>query len=195
MNDHGEPRRSPILPQRLRTYLLVNVVIAILMGVVLAVRTELRSGRFFFIDIILILAFASALAALTVGPLALVEIYLYRKNKGVSYDWITRFRRPRGDRVIDPCEIRYRKTEARRVRIARGDPPPADGRDRTRLFEATDSTGTVSRASLLLTVADNLERTGKKEAAGRCYRQIVQRFADSPEAEHAAQRLASMASA
>ena len=95
MKSYNQPRRNPVLPQRLRTYLLVNGVIAILMGIVLAVRTELRSGRFFFIDIILVLAFSSALAALTFGQFALVEIYLYRKRKGVWYDWKTRFRRPR----------------------------------------------------------------------------------------------------
>jgi hypothetical protein len=195
MNDHEKPRNSPVLPQRLRTYLIVNVVIAILMGIVLAVRTELRTGRYLLIDVGLILLFSSALAALTFGQLALVEIYLYRKRKGMWYDWKNGPRRQHPDRVSDPHEVAHWKNEARRARLSRQDPPPADGRDRTRLFEAADPTEKVSRASLLLKIADKLERSGKREAAEECYRQIVQRFADSPEAAHAAQRLASMANA
>ena len=46
--------------------------------------------------------------------------------------------------------------------------------------------------ALLLNVAVKLEGSGKREAAETCYRQIVERFAGSPPAREAAQRLASI---
>jgi hypothetical protein len=182
-----------MLPQRLRTYLVVNAAIALLMGIVLAVRTDLRSGRHFFVDLLLILVFSSMLAALTLGQIALVEIYLYRKKKGTWYEWRNRKPRPPRDIVSDPDELAHRRREAFRARLSRADAPADVKTDRTRLFETYSQSDPLSRASLLLNVAEKLERSGKRQAAERCYRQIAQRFADSPEAKVATVRLVSTA--
>jgi hypothetical protein len=178
-----------MLPRRLRTYLIVNAVLAILMVVVTAVRNELRTGHFLFIDIGLILFYSSVLGAIIFGPLMLVETYLYRKQKGIWYEWKRGTRRPPRDFATNPDELRHWKSEAHRARLNRGDQPPARNRNRTRLFEANAQSDPVSRAALLLSVADKLELSGKREAARRCYRQIIQRFADSPQARDAARRL------
>jgi hypothetical protein len=178
-----------MFPRRLRTYLIVNAVMAILMVFVMALRTELRTGRYLFIDIGLILVYSSVLAALVVGPFALVEIYLYRKKKGIWYEWKTGTRRPPHAFATNPDELRHWKLEAYRARLSRGDLASTRKRERTRLFEAKSQSDPISRAALLLRVADKLELSGKREAARRCYRQIIQRFADSPQARDAARRL------
>lgn len=73
--------------------------------------------------------------------------------------------------------------------------PLADGTHRTRLFEEADDPESVSRPALLLKVAHDFERSGKRGAAERCYQQIIQRFAGSGEAESARRRLSSLADA
>jgi hypothetical protein len=176
-------------PRSIRTYLTVNLALAVLMAIVMAVRSELRSGRFLFIDIFLLIFYALVLASLTVGPFALIEIYLYRKKKGVWYEWKNGTRRQPHELAANAAELQHWKSEALRARLARGAEPSQSGRNRTRLFEPNDAADPVSRAALLMTVADKLERSGKREAAERCYLQITQRFADSPQAQEAAQRL------
>jgi hypothetical protein len=168
-----------MLPKRIRTYLIVNIVIAILLVVFMAMRASIALLLF--------------IVALMVVPLVLVEIYLYPKKKGIWYDLKhgTRHREP--DFAALPGELVRRKSEALRARLARGEEPISSGEDRTKLFESSPGEGPVSRAALQLNVAVTLERSGKREAAERSYRQIIERFADSPPAREAAQRLASMA--
>jgi hypothetical protein len=190
MNARDKIRPMALLPQRIRTYVILNVAMALLMAVVMGVRTELRSGRFLFIDIFLIIFYASVLASVFVGPFALIEIYLYRMKKGVWYEWKNQTRPPLHDLAMSPEERRHWKSEALRTRLARGAQPTQRDSDRTRLFEPITMADSVSRAALLMTVADKLERSGKREAAERCYVQITERFADSPQAEAAGRRLA-----
>jgi len=178
-----------MLPQKIRTYLIVNIVTAILMGIVMAARTGLRTGRYLVIDIGLMLFFSSALAAVCIGPFALVEMYLYRKGKGIWYQWQRAGTPVPQYSAATAEELRQRKSEAIHLRLKRGDEPPARGTARTQLFESITQSQTVSRAALLLTMADKLEQSGKKEAAERCYRQIMQRFPDSPQAVEAGRRL------
>ena len=185
-----EPTKTvPVFPQRIRTYLICNLALAVLMAVVLAVRTELRSGHFLIIDIFLIIFYAVVLASGTVGPFALIEIYLYRQKKGIWYEWKNQTRRPPRDQATSAAQLQHWKSEAHRVRLAQGSEPARSQSNRTRLFEPNDATDPVSRAALLMIVADKLERSGKREAAERCYVQITERFADSPEACEAARRL------
>jgi hypothetical protein len=186
-------RNAPMIPKRIRTYLIANIVFAILMVVVMDVRTDLRTGRHLVFNVLMIIAFSSLFAVLTVVPLALVEIYLYRKKKGVWYDLKQGPRRPAPDFAALPGELGRRKSDALRARLARGEEPMVNHENRTALFESSPGDEQVSRAALLLTVAVKLEGSGKREAAQTCYRQIVERFADSPAGREAAQRLASMA--
>jgi hypothetical protein len=160
------------------------------MAVVMAVRTNLRSGRFLFVDTFLIIFYASVLASLTVGPFALIEIYLYRQKKGLWYEWKNQTRPTRRDLAMSPEERQHWKSEACRARLAQDGEPTQNHSNRTRLFEPNNAADPVSRAALLMTVADTLERSGKREAAERCYLQITQRFGDSPQAEEAGRRLA-----
>jgi hypothetical protein len=189
MKNQRKTQTMSASPRSIRTYLTVNLALAVLMAIVMAVRSELRSGRFLFIDIFLIIFYALVLASLTVGPFALIEIYLYRKKKGVWYEWKNGTRRQPHELAANAAELQHWKSEAFRARLARGAEPSQSGRDRTRLFEPNDAADPVSRAALLMTVADKLERSGKREAAERCYLQITQRFAGSPQAQEAAQRL------
>jgi hypothetical protein len=179
----------PVFPQHIRTYLIANLALAVLMAVVMAVRTELRSGHFLFIDIFLIIFYASVLASVMLGPFALIEIYLYRQKKGVWYEWKNQPKRTPRDLAMSAAEFQHWKSEAYRARLARGAEPAQSHSIRTRLFEPNNTAEPVSRAALLMTVADKFERSGKREAAERCYLQITQRFADSPQAQEAAQRL------
>jgi hypothetical protein len=184
-----------MLPQRIRTYLYFNLALAVLMAVVMAVRTELRSGHFLFVDIFLIIFYASVLASLTLGPFALIEMYLYGRKKGVWYEWKNQTRRPLSDLAMSPEERRHWKSEAYLARLALSGEPTQNHRNRTALFERNHSVDPVSRAALIMTVADTLERSGKREAAERCYVQITERFAGSPEAPEAERRLSAAAKA
>ena len=65
-----------------------------------------------------------------------------------------------------------------------------DHRARTQLFEHDDTAEAVSRPALLMSVAEEFEQSGKRQAAKRCYVQITQRFPESPQAREAAGRLA-----
>jgi hypothetical protein len=189
MKNQKKTQTMSASPRSIRTYLTVNLALAVLMAIVMAVRSELRSGRFLFIDIFLIIFYALVLALLAVGPFALIEIYLYRKKKGVWYEWKNGTRRQPHELSANAAELQHWKSEAFRARLARGALPSQSGINRTRLFEPNDAADPVSRAALLLTVAAKLERSGKREAADRCYLQITQRFAGSPQAQEAARRL------
>jgi len=179
-----------MVPKHIRTYLTFNLALAVFMAVVLAVRAELRTGRYLLIDGFLIIFYATVLASLFFGPLGVVELYLYCRKKGALYEWKNQTRARRSDRSMSSEERWYWKSEAYRARLALGPQPPADRRARTRLFQERNPAEGVSRPAILMTVADRFERTGKREAAERCYVQIVERFPDSPQAKEAAQRLA-----
>jgi hypothetical protein len=179
-----------MFPKRIRTYLILNVASAFVLVIIMAVKPHLKSGRHLIADLMMLIAFAFFFATLVVLPLALVEIYLYRKKKGVWYDMKQGPRRPAPDFAALPDERVRRKNEALRARLARGVEPTTSPEDRTTLFQSHLPDGSVSRAALLLNVAVKLEGSGKREAAERCYRQIVERFGGSPPAREAAERLA-----
>ncbi len=121
-------------------------------------------------------------------PIVLVEVYLYRHRHGIVYRW--RHPVPRRPRFVPPVV----PLAARRMANMPGAAEPlAERRPRTRLFESSDPSGVVSRASLLFDVATNLESTGKAIAAQQVYRQVIDRFADSPEASEARHRLHAIA--
>ena len=90
----GQPRTdvAVLVPRRIRSYLTANLVLAIVMFIVLAVRTELKTGRFLVIDFLLLAFYSTVLAFLFFGPIAIVETYLYRRKKGVWYEWKNRTR-------------------------------------------------------------------------------------------------------
>jgi hypothetical protein len=192
MKNHDDTEATPIFPQRIRDYLTFNLSLAVLIAVVMAVRMELRTGRVLLIDFLLFSFYIVVLAAVFLGPVGVVEAYLYRRKKGVWYEWKHRTKRTRRDRAISADERRYWKSEAVRARLSGGAEPQEDQRDRTRLFESKLAADAVSRAALLMTVADKFERSGKKEAAERSYMQIIQQFADSPQAQEAARRLSTL---
>ena len=62
--------------------------------------------------------------------------------------------------------------------------------DQTGLFQAGAPAGGASRPAILMTLAGRFERSGKREAAARCYLQIIERFPNSPQAAAAARQLA-----
>jgi hypothetical protein len=190
MKDQYDSKAMLVFPQRIRTYLTLNLALAVLMAVVMAVRSELTTGRFLMIDFLLFAFYSLVLCSLFIGPFGVIELYLYRRKKGAWYEWRNRTRPGRSDRAMNLAERRYWKSEAYRIRLAQGSKPQEDHRNRTRLFETSGPTDPVSRAALLMTVADKLERSGKREAAERCYLQITERFADSPQAREAGRRLA-----
>jgi hypothetical protein len=189
MKNQKKTQTMSASPRSIRTYLTVNLALAVLMAIVMAVRSELRSGRFLLIDLFLFAFYCLVLSSIFVGPFAIIEIYLYRRKKGAWYAWMNQGKNPRRDREINLEERRYWKSEAFRARLGRGSQAQDEHGDRTRLFETGNSADAVSRAALLMNVADKFERSGKREAAERCYLQITQRFADSPQAQEAAQRL------
>jgi hypothetical protein len=189
MKDHHDPKATPMFPQRIRTYLTFNVAIAVAMAIVMAVRAEFKNSHFQVIDFVLFGFYSAVLLSLFFGPIVVVEVYLYRRKKGAWYEWRNPMGRPRHDRTMSSEERRHWKSEAFRSRLFQSGQPQDDHRDRTRLFENTSAADTVSRAALLMTVADKFERSGKREAAERCYLQITQRFGDSPQAPEAARRL------
>ena len=190
MKEQDQRKAMLVFPQRIRSYLTLNLSLAVVMAVVMAVRAELTTGRFLVIDFLLFAFYSLVLSSVFFGPFGVIEVYLYRRKKGAWYEWKNRTRQGRGDRAMNLAERSYWKSEAFRARLSRGNHPRAeDLRNRTRLFETGDPADPVSRAALLMNVADKLERSGKREAAERCYVEITERFADSPQAAEAARRI------
>jgi hypothetical protein len=192
MKDQDKADAMYVFPKHIRTYLIFNLSLAVLMAVVIAVRTELRTGRFLVIDLLLLALSWTVLSSIVFGPFAVVEIYLYRRKKGVWYEWKNRTGHRRREREISSEERRYWKSEAYRARLSHGGQTRGDDRKRSRLFPDTNLADGVSRAALLMTVADNFDQSSKKEAAERYYQQIIQQFADSPQAQEAGRRLSSV---
>ena len=143
LKDKDKTEVMSMVPQRIRTYLGPNLALAVLMTVVMAIRTELRSGRFLLIDIFLIAFYSAVLASIIAGPFWLIEVYLYRRKKGAWYEWKHQTRRSRRDPTKSPEERRYWKNAAYRARVSQADQLPEDRRDRTRLFEKQNTADDV----------------------------------------------------
>jgi hypothetical protein len=195
MKDHPKTDAPSIFPRRIRSYLAVNLVLAVVMAIVMVVRAELKTGRFTVIDFLLFSFYSAVLTSLFFGPLGIVEIYLYHRKKGVWYEWKNRTRHPRRDRALNQEERRYWKNEAVFARLCRGDAADDGSAIRSSLFASSTAADAASRPAILMTVAERFERAGKREAAERCYLTITERFAGSPQAAEAARRLSSATNA
>ena len=185
MKRSDEIRLTRLIPSRIRTLMIVNVLVALAMALFLNFKKQIITGAYLLVDIAQIVLVLALLGIVVTVPLVLVEFYLYRKKKGVLYQWTAAPARPPRDIVTSRRFRRYPRT----LEAGAAD----NNRVRTQLFESSSATDPVSRAALLLTVGDKLAEAGRKEAAHRCYRQILERFAGTAEAQDAAQRLKSPA--
>jgi hypothetical protein len=175
---------------RIKDLMIVNAVLATILALGMALNQSLSKKKIPVARVLYTgLVILPTLALVTVGPLALVEVYLYRRKKGAWY------------RLKNPIEPRpqYRRppdlppVDPRMPVPAFLEDEPDRPRSRTRLFEASSSSEPVSRASLLLTLAGRFEDAGRMEAAAKVYRQILDCFADAAEAQDAACRLRRLA--
>jgi hypothetical protein len=177
------------LPKRLRTIMIVNLAVAVLMGILMPARPAIARNGSVIANTILLLLGASVIGAVLTVPMVLVQMYLYPKKRGLWHVWENGPNRRSGVDGGLPAHVRYpRSPEATSLRshwqrVLSAKTP------RTQLFEAAPATESVSRAALLLTVAQQMETSGKKEAARTCFRQIIDRFAATPEAHEAARRI------
>jgi hypothetical protein len=191
MKDHPKPDATFLIPRHIRSYLTVNLVLAIVMTIVMVLRAQLKMSGFTVIDFLLFCFHSAVLTALFCVPAGLVESYLYRQKKGVLYEWRNRTRRRHRDRAWNREERRYWKNEAVCARLGQGDAPDDGSVNRTGLFASGTAADASSRPAILMTLAERFEREGKRGAAERCYITITERFADSPQAMEAARRLSS----
>ena len=134
MKGRDKPGPPAMLPKHIRTYMILELSIAVLMAVVLAVRAELHAREFLLIDYLLFCFYTLALAAIFFGPLGIVECYLYRQKKGVWYAWKTRNERRRLEHARDLDERRYWKNAAVLARLTRSDRSDDGSASRTGLF-------------------------------------------------------------
>jgi hypothetical protein len=156
---------------RIKDLMIVNAVLAISLGIAITL------GRYLFqvgliVGIILVTV---------VAPVAWVETYLYRKRHGLWYRSMNP-RKPR-PRYRPMTDLPYYPP------VSDHEEPASKARDRTRLFEKATRPAPFSRASLLLDVASRFETSGSLDAAAKIYRQILDHFENSPEAQDAARRL------
>ena len=164
---------------RIRDLMIVNAVLAIVLAAAIALKS--------FAPMI------AGVVVVVVLPLALVESYLYRKKKGTWHRWRHPVKpRPHYAATISPPPYPRIEPFPWAGGSLPGD-PPSPARSRTRLFESGDASDPVSRASILLKVANRLETSGSVGAAVKIYQQVIDEFADAPEALNAAQRLQSIA--
>ena len=132
-----------------------------------------RTGRYLLIDIFLIIFYSAVLSSCFFGPLGIVEIYLYRRKKGVWYEWkIGRktARRDRSDRA--DLEARtYWKSEAFGYACLK---EPASNADRRATARDCLKPRTTHRSGVAAGTAHDgrgqVRAVGKAEAAERCYR-------------------------
>ncbi len=83
-----------LIPSRLRTFMIVNLVVAIVMGVLVPMRPVIAKYSSGLAYLSLVLLSFSVAAILVVGPWALVQAYLYPKKCGVWYAWRNGTKRP-----------------------------------------------------------------------------------------------------
>jgi hypothetical protein len=186
-------RARSFLPQRLRTIMIANLGVAMLMGILMPMRGAFATNASLIANTILLLLSVSIIGAVLTVPMILVQMYLYPKNLGLWYSWQHGPRRREYAGGDAPAHVRYpRSAEAASLR-AEWKRVLSEKKTRTRLFEGAPVAGSVSRAALLMTVAARLEESGKREAARTCYRQIIDRFGAAPEAPEAARRIESIA--
>jgi hypothetical protein len=175
-----------LIPSRIRTIMVANVPVALALVLFINFKTQVINVAYRFADASWLVLVYALFAILMTAPVALVEVYLYRKKKGVVYDLIIAPPRRRREPVPRLGGRRYPRTSQSES--------TTPSRPRTRLFESSSATESVSRPALLLSVGDKLARSGKNEAARRCYQQIIERFAGAREAQDASMRLKSLAS-
>jgi hypothetical protein len=157
---------------RIKDLLIVNAVLAIALGIAISL------GRYLY-QVGLMLAI---ILVTVVGPVIWVETYLYRKKHGIWY----RSRNPRKPR---PRYVPLTDLPPYFPPESGAAEPQSNGRSRTRLFQTGSSSEPVSRASLLFKVAQQLETSGRIDAAVEIYRQILDHFENASEAREAAHRL------
>jgi hypothetical protein len=180
---------SWLLMKRIRTIMIVNVAVAVLMGILAPMRRAISWNGSLIAELILFLLVVSAVGAIITVPLVLVQIYLYPKKHGLWYAWEKRSHGQVRDVGQLPAHLRYPPSPEMASLRTHWQRTLSRKTTRTRLFEGMAATESVSRAALLLTVAENMDRSGKKEAARTCYRQIIDRFAATPEAQEAERRI------
>ncbi len=155
-----------MVPSKIRTILIINVVLAVAFTVVQAMWNDGILRQF-----TLALAF---IVAVMIAPAVLVQNYLYGKKKGWWY------------RLRNPDEFQTRLATANdawrpypRTRPTDGEvAAPTTQNPRTSLFGELPPGGVVSRASILESVAVRLEAEGKKDAAKRCHDLIKERYSN-----------------
>ena len=165
--------------------MIVNVLVALAMLLFLSFKKQIITSAYLLVDIAQMVLVLALIGIVVTMPLMLVEFYLYRRKKGVLFQWTAAPPRP-------PRQFVTRHRYRRSPRTSEAGAVDKK-RVRSRLFESRSATDPVSRAALLLTVGDKLAEAGKKEAAQRCYRQILERFGDAPEAQEALRHLESAA--
>jgi hypothetical protein len=160
---------------RIKDLMIANAVLAIALGIAITM------GRYLY-QVGLIMGI---ILVVIVGPVIWVETYLYRKKHGIWYRSMNpRKPRPQYQPMTDLPPY-YPPVSA-------DEEPPSKGRYRTRLFEKTSPSEPVSRASLLYKVASRFETSGSMDAAAKIYRQILEHYGNTPEAQDAAHRLHSL---
>jgi hypothetical protein len=157
---------------RIKDLLILNAVLAIVLASAIALNS--------FVAV----AFIAFVTAVTIVlPVVLIESYLYRRKRGWWYLW----RHPAAPRP------RYKPSNYP-IPYPRVLPFEAEGeslssRNRTQLFQSGDRAEPVSRVSILLKVAGQLEASGRTGAATRVYQQVIESAADTPESREAVHRL------
>jgi hypothetical protein len=169
--------------------MILNAVLAVSLAIGMAMNDTLSKRRIRWARAAVAgLVALQTLVLVIVGPLALVEVYLYGKKKGAWYHLRNPTKpRPQYQRPDDLPPVAPRMP----VPSFLEDHPPQP-RPRTRLFESSPPSEPVSRASILLAVARRFETSGRMGAATEVYRQVLDRFTDTPEAQDAASRLRSL---
>jgi hypothetical protein len=134
-----------------------------------------------------------SILVVVVVPVVLLESYLYHKGKGVFYEWTHGTRRRRRARPAERALEPDPSPEKAALRRTYGVEWSSRARLRSRLFQEAPPSETVSRAAILLTVAEQMEQSGRPDAARECYRQILRRFSHTQEARQAEERLGARA--
>jgi hypothetical protein len=178
-------RQRPRFRHRIKDLMILNAVLAITLALSMALNNAISNKIKVIRALVAGLVALPFLMVVIVGPLALVEMYLYRKKKGTWYRMQNPAKpRPRYQRLTDLPPFDPRMPVPSFL-----EEPPSQPQSRTRLFEASSASEPVSRASILLNVASRFEASGRMDAAAKVYHQILERFPNAAEARDAAHRL------
>src|SRR5271166_259391 len=99
-----------LIPSRIRTLMLANIVVALALALLLNFKQQMLAAAYLLVNVAQVIFVLTMIGMLVAVPLVLVESYLYRKKKGVWFQWTAAPARTPRDIIPRHIVRPYRRT-------------------------------------------------------------------------------------